>query len=93
MTSSAAASDDLLDRVGDLVREVSAEVIEPRFRSLAEGEVIEKSKGELAKTSARPGNLRREVARRRQNASRQAPGDARNRVASLVESARLVEVQ
>ena len=41
------AAHDLLDRVGELMREVSATVIEPRFRSLAEGEVIEKSKGEL----------------------------------------------
>lgn len=58
MTSSAAAADDLLDRVGDLVREVSAEVIEPRFRSLAEGEVIEKSKGELVTVADREAEAR-----------------------------------
>src|SRR3954469_4021585 len=35
------------DDVLDLLREVAAEVITPRFRSLAEGEVMEKNPGDL----------------------------------------------
>jgi len=45
--------DDLVERVADLVREVSAAVIEPRFRALADGEVVEKSKGELVTVADR----------------------------------------
>ena len=35
------------DAVLDLLREVAAEVITPRFRSLADGEVMEKNPGDL----------------------------------------------
>lgn len=51
--ASAVPAPDLIDRVADLVREVSAAAIEPRFRSLAEGEVVEKSKGELVTVADR----------------------------------------
>jgi fructose-1,6-bisphosphatase/inositol monophosphatase family enzyme len=37
----------VLDRVADAIREVSAAVIEPRFRALADGDVEEKSPGEI----------------------------------------------
>ncbi|HEV2369314.1 MAG TPA: inositol monophosphatase family protein [Acidimicrobiales bacterium] len=37
---------ELIDRVGDAVRRVSADIIEPRFRSLAAHEVEEKSPGQ-----------------------------------------------
>lgn len=47
------SGDDLMERVADLVREVSAAVIEPRFRSLADGEVVEKTKGELVTVADR----------------------------------------
>lgn len=36
-----------MERVADAIREVSAEIIEPRFRHLASGEVREKSPGEI----------------------------------------------
>lgn len=44
---------DVVDRVADAIREVSSAVIEPRFRSLADGEVEEKSPGELVTVADR----------------------------------------
>jgi fructose-1,6-bisphosphatase/inositol monophosphatase family enzyme len=38
---------DLMERVAEVVRETAATVIEPRFRSLRDGEVSEKTAGEL----------------------------------------------
>jgi len=42
-----ATSDNLMDRVGEIVREVSGEIIEPRFEALREVQVRLKSPGEL----------------------------------------------
>jgi fructose-1,6-bisphosphatase/inositol monophosphatase family enzyme len=42
-----ATSDNLMDEVGEVLREVSAEVIEPRFNALREDDVRSKSPGEL----------------------------------------------
>ncbi len=41
------------DAVADLLREVAVEVITPRFRSLAEGEVMEKNPGDLVTVADR----------------------------------------
>ncbi|HMM95723.1 inositol monophosphatase [Phycicoccus sp.] len=41
------------DAVADLLREVAAEVITPRFRSLADGEVMEKNPGDLVTVADR----------------------------------------
>ncbi|MBM6400971.1 inositol monophosphatase family protein [Phycicoccus sonneratiae] len=41
------------DAVADLLREVAAEVITPRFRSLSEGEVMEKNPGDLVTVADR----------------------------------------
>ncbi len=41
------------DAVADLLREVAAEVITPRFRSLGEGEVMEKNPGDLVTVADR----------------------------------------
>lgn len=43
-----AIGDDLIDAVGALIRRTATEVVLPRFRALAEGEVTEKSPGEIA---------------------------------------------
>lgn len=45
------ATPEVMDAVADLLREVSAEVIEPRFRALTSTEIWEKAPGELV-TSA-----------------------------------------
>jgi fructose-1,6-bisphosphatase/inositol monophosphatase family enzyme len=42
-----ATSDNLMDEVGRVLREVSAEVIEPRFEALRDGDVRFKSPGEI----------------------------------------------
>ena len=47
MTTVSATSDDLMDKVGDILQEVSAEAIEPRFDALRETDVRFKSPGEL----------------------------------------------
>jgi fructose-1,6-bisphosphatase/inositol monophosphatase family enzyme len=43
----------LLDEVGDVMRTVASEVIVPRFRALAEGDVEEKAPGELVTVADR----------------------------------------
>lgn len=45
--------DALLEPVGDLLREVAAEAILPRFRALAQGEVTEKAPGEVVTVADR----------------------------------------
>jgi fructose-1,6-bisphosphatase/inositol monophosphatase family enzyme len=47
----------LIDRVADALREVSAAVIEPRFRALAEGDVDEKAPGDLVTVADREAEL------------------------------------
>jgi fructose-1,6-bisphosphatase/inositol monophosphatase family enzyme len=41
------SSDNLMEKVGELLREISAEAIEPRFESLRKGDVRFKSPGEV----------------------------------------------
>ncbi len=45
------------DAVADLLREVAAEVITPRFRSLSDGEVMEKKPGDLVTVADREAEL------------------------------------
>jgi fructose-1,6-bisphosphatase/inositol monophosphatase family enzyme len=47
LTTVSAASDNLMDKVGKILQEVSEEAIEPRFEALQEADVRFKSPGEL----------------------------------------------
>ncbi len=47
MNTISAMGDNLMDKVGDMLREVSEEAIEPRFEALREADVRFKSPGEL----------------------------------------------
>jgi fructose-1,6-bisphosphatase/inositol monophosphatase family enzyme len=47
VTTVSASSDNLMDEVGEILQEVSADVIEPRFDALREADVRFKSPGEL----------------------------------------------
>jgi fructose-1,6-bisphosphatase/inositol monophosphatase family enzyme len=47
----------MLDRVADAIRDVSAAVIEPRFRALTDGDVEEKSPGDLVTIADREAEL------------------------------------
>jgi fructose-1,6-bisphosphatase/inositol monophosphatase family enzyme len=51
----------ITDRVADAIREVSAAVIEPRFRALADGDVEEKAPGDLVTVADREAEVALEL--------------------------------